>query len=295
MTERYATVAAGIKAAANALLWNETAGLYRDNQTVVDFYPQDGNAWAIVSNLTKTPAQKTAISAALAARWTPYGPPAVEAKDAVSPFISGFELHTHILAGNITAAVALLRLEWGFMLDDPRMTNSTFIEGYSADGSLHYAPYTNDPRVSHAHGWATGPTSVMSFYIAGVQMVGGGGQEWLIAPRLGGLATVDAGYATPLGMFSAHTNASADVGVTGIDFSAPVGTTGSVSLPYPACAGTVRLVEVNGASEPVTLEVAAAEEGTSMSASVEIGGLAGGDWQLRYSCGAWKEHLGAQV
>jgi hypothetical protein len=32
------------------------------------------------------------------------------------------------------------------MLDDPRMTNSTFIEGYSSDGSLHYAPYKNDPR-----------------------------------------------------------------------------------------------------------------------------------------------------
>lgn len=40
-----------------------------------------------------------------------------------------------------------MRLQWGdFMLDDPRMTNSTFIEGYSADGSLHYAPYPDDAR-----------------------------------------------------------------------------------------------------------------------------------------------------
>ena len=47
------------------------------------------------------------------------------------------------------------------MLDDPRMTNSTFVEGYSATGELHYA-YTNDPRISHAHGWATGPTSSLT-------------------------------------------------------------------------------------------------------------------------------------
>jgi hypothetical protein len=30
------------------------------------------------------------------------------------------------------------------MLDDLRMTNSTFIEGYTTNGSLHYAPYINE-------------------------------------------------------------------------------------------------------------------------------------------------------
>ena len=29
-------------------------------------------------------------------------------------------------------------------------------------GELHYAPYSNDPRISHAHGWATGPTSSLT-------------------------------------------------------------------------------------------------------------------------------------
>lgn len=280
--EQYTSVAAGIKTAANAQLWNATAGLFRDNETVVDFYPQDGNSWAIVSNLTDSPEKNTAISSALTARWTPYGPPAVEAQDAVSPFISGFELHAHILANNVTAALDLLRLEWGFMLDDPRMTNSTFIEGYSADGELHYAPYTNDPRVSHAHGWATGPTSVLSFYIAGIQLLGGAGRTWLVAPRPGGLTSVDAGYETPLGVFSAATNASAEVGVTGVDFSAPVGTVGGVSLPYPSCAGTVTLVEVNGAREDVVVDVLP-KEGAG-GGTVEIDGLQGGDWQLRFSC-----------
>lgn len=71
----------------------------------------------------------------------------------ISPFISSFELEAHFLASAPQTALDLIRLQWGFMLNDPRMTNSTFIEGYSADGSLHYAPYTNDPRVSHAHGF----------------------------------------------------------------------------------------------------------------------------------------------
>lgn len=35
--------------------------------------------------------------------------------------------------------------------DDPRMTNSSFIEGYSTNGSLSYAPYSNDARISYAH------------------------------------------------------------------------------------------------------------------------------------------------
>lgn len=98
--------------------------------------PQDGNSWAVVSNLTDTAAKAADISAGLAARWTPYGAPAVEADNAVSPFISGFELQAHILSGNVSAALDLLTTEWGFMLDDPRMTNSTFIEGYQADGVL---------------------------------------------------------------------------------------------------------------------------------------------------------------
>lgn len=134
--------AATIKTSANNLLWNSTSGLYHDNETTT-LQPQDGNCWAVVSNLTLSPSQAASISSGLASRWTAYGAPAVEAANAVSPFISGFELQMHLLAGNASAALGLLRLEWGFMMDDPRMTNSTFIEGYSDDGVLHYAPYTN--------------------------------------------------------------------------------------------------------------------------------------------------------
>lgn len=272
--------AAGIKTAANKLLWNATAGLYHDNETTT-LMPQDGNSIAVFANLTDSPEKAAAISKGLASRWTAYGAPAVEAQNAVSPFISGFELHAHVQAGNVSAALALLRLEWGFMLDDPRMTNSTFIEGYQDDGVLHYAPYSNDPRISHAHGWATAPTAVLSMQIAGLQLTSAAGQTWKVAPQLGDLTSTDAGFQTPLGSFSAQTNVTAK-GDVSIDFSAPVGTMGVVGVPYPICAGVLVLSEVNGACEGVTVDVL---EEADPSGSIEIDGLQGGDWELRFTCG----------
>lgn len=150
----------------------------------------------------------------------------------ISPFIGGFEIEGHFLALQPQNAIDLLRRQWGFMLDDPRMTNSSFIEGYSVDGSLHYAPYTNDPRVSHAHGWATAPTSLLSFYVAGIRLVGAAGKSWIIAPQVGNLTVVEAGFVTPLGEFSnAVTASGVNESIVSMRFSTPLGTTGTVSLP----------------------------------------------------------------
>lgn len=120
-------------------------------------------------------------------------------------------------------------MQWGFMLDDPRMTNSTWIEGYSADGSLHYAPYHNDPRVNHAHAWGSAPTSVLSFYVAGLHLESPGGQTWRIEPQVGNLAMVEAGFESGLGKFAVSVLAEKGV-VTGLSFSTPTGTNGSVVL-----------------------------------------------------------------
>lgn len=177
--------------------------------------------------------------------------------ETVSPFIGYFELLAHYTAGNATAALELMRTQWGFMLDDPRMTNSTFIEGYSADGSLHYNPYTNDARVSHAHGWSSGPTSILTFYTAGLRITSAGGQTWTVAPNLGGLTSAEAGYVAPLGEFSVEVEADATTGVvTSLSFSTPAGTTGTVSLPgvngslVDASGNTVALVDGQASQVP---------------------------------------------
>ena len=230
-----------IKTAANDLLWDPESNLYRDNDSLplTDLHPQDGNCWAILANITDSLDKAANISDALYTRWTPYGPPAPEALATVSPFISGFEIQAHYLAGNPSRAIELVKSMWAdFMLDDPRMTNSTFIEGYSTNGDLHYAPYSNDPRISHAHGWATGPTSTLTFYAAGLRVTSAAGKTWSVSPNLGGLTNAAAGFSTPLGHFSVNvTTPIANSTDLAIDIEAPPGTTGTVSIPAPETAG----------------------------------------------------------
>ncbi len=267
------TYAANIKSAANAHLWDASMNLYRDNDSLplTTLHPQDGNSWAVVSNLTLSPAQAANISSALVKRWTKYGAPAPEAGPTISPFISGFELQAHYLAGAPQYAVQLMKTMWAdFMLDDPRMTNSTFIEGYSTNGNLHYAPYTNDPRISHAHGWATGPTSALTFYAAGLQITSALGETWNIAPSLGGLTSVEAGFKTSLGSFA--TNVTTTEGGMNITFSTPAGTTGGVSLEYPSTDATVM---IQGVGKDVVLDLEGGKSGR-----VEVDGLGGGSYMV---------------
>jgi hypothetical protein len=267
--------ASRIKSAANTLLWSQDFGMYVDNETTT-LTPQDGNSWAVVSNLTLNTSQSASISSHLTSRWTRYGAPALEAADAISPFISGFELQTHFLANNATAALDLMRLQWGFMLDDPRMTNSTFIEGYSSTGELHYAPYKNDARISHAHGWATGPTSSLTFYVAGIQVLSAGGRTWRVAPNLGDLKVAEAGFSTTLGWYEAKTR-TWDGGLT-LEFETPVATTGEVTVPV-SCKGRIVLRQVDGRCEDVTVEVEDADVG-----SVSVAGVVGGKWNATLMC-----------
>ncbi|KAK3938559.1 Six-hairpin glycosidase-like protein [Diplogelasinospora grovesii] len=267
-----------IKAAAYARLWDSSANLYRDNDTLplTPLHPQDGNAWAIVANLTTSPAQAKSISAALAARWGKYGAPAPEAGATVSPFISGFELQAHYIAGNPSNAVKLMKLMWGdFMLDDPRMTNSTFIEGYSTNGDLHYAPYTNDPRVSHAHGWATGPTNALTAYTAGLQIAKEAGKVWKISPSLGGLSKAQAGFQTAVGSFSSLVQETTK-GLS-VKFSTPAGTTGAVSVEAPADGGTMRIKSVGRKTKACDTTVVI-KKGTG--GRVGVDGLAGGEYAV---------------
>lgn len=263
--------AAGIPPAANELLWDDSANLYKDNDTSAVLYPQDGNAWAILSGVA-TGSRAEAVSTALAERWIrPYGAPAPEGGATVSPFVSGFEIQAHYMVGRADRAVDLVEFMWAdFMLDDARMTNSTFIEGYSTDGSLHYPAYANDPRVSHAHGWSTGPTSSLSFLGAGIRLTGGAGATWKIAPALGGLRELDAGYESPLGAFAVSWRNST-CGLTG-SFTTPAATTGVLELPVSDKAAKVTLTGPDGAQQ--LLDVSALSVATFEN-------LAGGEYTVR--------------
>jgi hypothetical protein len=273
----WTTAASRLKTSANALLWDNEAGMYIDNETTT-LHPQDGNAWAVLANLPLNTTQTQLISRALTARWTPYGAPAPEAADAISPFISSFELQAHFLASNSSAALALMRLQWGFMLTDPRMTGSTFIEGYSTSGELHYAPYLNDARISHAHGWATGPTSTLTVYVAGLQLLSAAGQTWRVAPDLADLTHAHAGFRTARGVFEVQTRFTGG-GAWTMKFEAPEGTVGEVRFPPLGCKGRVVMREESGRGEAVEVVVAKAGAGP-----VSVQGVQGGRWSAALEC-----------
>ena len=80
------------------------------------------------------------------------------------------------------------------MLNSPLGTGSTFWEGYLANGQFGYG----GPYMSNAHGWATGPTSALTFYVLGIQptTVDGG---YDIAPQTGDLSSTQGSLKTPLG------------------------------------------------------------------------------------------------
>lgn len=280
-SEPWTQTATSLKTAANQRLWDAPAGLYRDNETTTSLHPQDGNVWAVKANLTDSATQAGQISHSLRSRWGRYGAPAPEAPApaagpqtapaTISPFIGGFELQAHYVSGNAQRALDLMRRQWGVMLDDPRMTNSTFIEGFAMDGSLRYAPYANTPRVSLAHGWSTGPTAALSFYTGGLRLAGFGagsgagsaaaGGRWLFEPLVGDLTEVRVGFETPRGGFSAWYTRG-ERGFTGLGVHTPVGTVGDVIL--------------SGVQGVLVSE----EDGERVEFVDSIRGLRGGSWML---------------
>ena len=111
-------------------LYCEQEGLYSDNKGRRGCHgnekvlPQDGNSWVLLSQAFSSEKVAFNVSENLRLRWTKYGAPAVEFPNVISPFASSFELLGHIAAKNPDAAVELIELMWGYMLDGPGMTNS---------------------------------------------------------------------------------------------------------------------------------------------------------------------------
>jgi hypothetical protein len=233
LASAYLANATSIKAAYNKLLWDPSVGLFRDNDAPDSIHPQDGNSIAVLFNLTTSAAQNTAISQGLTQFWTPIGPLSPELNDTIIPFIGGFEVQAHFIAGQGERALELLEREWGYMLYTDISVQSTLLEGFTANGSLGYraeAGYDLDHTyTSHAHGWATGPTPAMTFYLLGIQLTSALGATWTIAPVLSGLPSAEGGLETRLGSFGVQWKV---VGQTlTLTLQTPAGTSGVVTLP----------------------------------------------------------------
>jgi hypothetical protein len=249
LAEAYAANASSVKAAFNDLLWDEEAGLFRDNETTT-LHPQDGNSLAVLFNLTNNASQIQSVSDGLTQFWTPIGPLSPELNDTIIPFVGGFELQAHFIAGQGERALDLMRREWGYILETNLSVHSTMLEGFTANGSLGYrsaAGYDFDHSyTSHAHGWATGPTLSLTFFVVGLTVTSPQGATWSIAPVLSGLTAAQGGFETGLGWFGANWTLTDNTTFT-LTIDTPSGTSGTVTLP---AAGKVEVdgknTEVNG-------------------------------------------------
>ncbi|KAF5026797.1 hypothetical protein F66182_1081 [Fusarium sp. NRRL 66182] len=228
--------AAKLKKQYNLLLWDDEAGLYRDN-TESNLHAQDGNSLALLYNLAETKSQRGAISKGLERNWNSIGPVTPELNDTISPFISSIELLAHLHgAENPTRALALLRRLWGYMVEGSpeTMTGSTLIEGMAANGSLYYrseAGYRYDASyTSHAHCWSAGPTTALLTGVLGLRVTELGGREWELKPQLGDLRSVRGGFETALGWFEARVEVLKG-GRYDINLETPMGTRGTIFFP----------------------------------------------------------------
>ncbi|KAJ3575186.1 hypothetical protein NP233_g1257 [Leucocoprinus birnbaumii] len=250
-----------LKGRFNEAFWDDAAGLYKDNLTTT-LHPQDANSFAVLFNLTDSEDKKPRISEGLQNNWNALGPVPPELPDTISPFISGFELQAHFIAGEDKRAMDLLERTWGYMLYTDLSVQSTLLEGFTANGSLsyrYYVGYDNDPAyTSHSHGWSSGPTSALTFYLLGLTVTSTQGSTWSLAPHLNtGVPAAEGGFETPLGRFDASWVFSEDANgndVLIIQITTPQGTEGAVKLPNDMVGsyvrnGTIRNLVLDGTPE----------------------------------------------
>eukprot|EP01052_Picozoa_sp_SAG31_P008647 SAG31_NODE_440_length_15664_cov_8.209252_4_plen_890_part_00 len=156
-----------LRAAINGpALWDEERGAFRDNP-LSTVYPQDGNSLALWFNLTSA-ANAQHISQYLGSNLGQFGASSPEWNGDIGNFPGSMEVRGQLSLGTAEATrrgLALIRTQWGYMLEHPNSTQSTFWEGMHADGSFAFQTI----YMSHAHGWATGPAAALTHHVLGIR------------------------------------------------------------------------------------------------------------------------------
>ena len=267
--------AASVKAAANARLWNPVTGLYRDAPDA-DLHPQDGNSMAVWFGLTDSSAKNASIARTLTANWTDIGSVTPEFAGLIGTFTGSIELTAHLMANNDVDALALMRREWGYMLNSPNGTKSTFWESFNYDGTPYYHNVFNS-YMSAAHGWATGPTNALTFFVLGLNP--GDATNYDFVPHPGDLTHVEGNITTPKGAVKGIWDYTP--GTFTSQLTSPAGTTGRIGVPtYGSSSVTVTVngttVWSNGQFQPG----AGISGGSSDGSYVYLTGVGGGTYNV---------------
>lgn len=205
---------------------------YSDSDINKLLHPQDANALALLYD--GAPSYTfSSITANLLKNWNAIGAVAPELPNNHVGLVQSIEVKDHLAVNNTKAGLDLIRRAWGWYLNNPYGTNSTFVEGYLADGSFGYraaTAYGGDySYTSHAHGWSTGPTEALTTYIVGISFTEPGGEGWKLAPQFGDLRFAEAGFMNAKGKWCAKWALNSR-GYT-LEWSVPSGTKGTVVLP----------------------------------------------------------------
>lgn len=135
-----------------------------------------------------------------------------------STFYGYYMLRAMAAAGDYRGAIDVIRQYWGAMID---LGATTFWEDFNMEW-LPDASRIDEPvpagkkdihgdygaycykgfRHSLCHGWASGPTSWLSEYVLGVQVVEPGCRTVRITPHLGDLEWVEGTFPTPYGVIT---------------------------------------------------------------------------------------------
>jgi hypothetical protein len=235
----YDAAAQSLKSAINKVFWDAAAGQYVDAPDD-RMYPQDGNSLALMFGVAESPGQASRLSQALRGNWNSYGAQTPEKPNTIAPFPGSLEVNGHFAAGDDQSALDLIRLEWGYMLNSPIGTGSTFWEGYLADGTLQpsspnevgwYGPPKLGAYMSLAHGWSTGPTSALTLYVLGIGPAISGGVTYRMIPHPGDLTHVEGQVAMFNGPIAASWTRNKSAGTFSQTVAAPLGALGRIGVP----------------------------------------------------------------
>lgn len=229
-----------LKTAINRHLWSNTLQAYYHSNKHQDFFSQEANALAILSDTIPRNGTSNFTAHALLSTMAreldyPAGPLAFSRgskvsgwSQKISPYASGYHLKAALHAGDGIAATHLLKTLWAPM-SDPKHTNYTgcFWEVLNEDGTPGLGSGT-----SLCHAWSAGPTAALSRYVLGVAPVKPGYKEWKVAPQTLDLRWAEGRYPVTHGTFEVHWSFDS-CDFLHLTVIPPPGTKGTVYVPTP--------------------------------------------------------------
>jgi hypothetical protein len=245
----YEGQAAALRQAMLDHLWDPAQGAFLlDSQDQRRNHTQDAQVESVLSGVVTGEQAASALRFIDAHLATTYGVRNGEFDDDpymsnyISPYMSSTELLARMQGHDTKGALALLRREWGHMVDtDP---NTTLWEKMNFAGdAASYSPNqtgtgvapSNSPAgqgiSSLAHGWAGGPVPALSGYVLGIRPLTAGFATWIVEPQLGDLRFAQGQAPTPAGpIVSRWRRGSGDRSFV-LTAGGPKATTGTVAVP----------------------------------------------------------------